>query len=425
MKTFTSIALTLLILSGCSLGSSEIIASDFPLPEMVEVTFQSLVPKGSDISHGITFTLLDLLTGEEINPQHLLMDQEGDRSFSIRFSVVKDSLISYRYERGDIDRVLEADSEGNAINHRLYFVDGPGHVVTDIIASWVGQESHLEVGSIRGTIINAESEENAENLMINVSGIQARSMQNGEFIIDGLLQGLHNIVVYSEIGEYIVFQQGALIASGLETPAEVVILPSQLINVNFIVSLPEEHVPGVPVFLISNLANIHGLIPNGLNSEGQLLFTAELPIGIDIRYKYSMGDGFWNAEHLANGEYLSRQLVLNEDMDGLIVHDEIANWAAGNSAAIWFEVRNSVGEIDSLYIQFKFVDWTPAIQMWSLGSGVFAYKLNSPTNFAAPLEYRYCQDSFCVNSESAPETRSVRGNVESVQYIEDQISGWK
>lgn len=425
MKIKISIAIVLIILAGCSIGTSEVIASDFELPEMVEVTFQSLVPKGTDVSRGISFTLLDSLTGEEINAKYLLMDQEGDRSFSVTISVVRHSLIRYRYEKGEIDRIREADSAGLAIQNRFYYVDGPGHVATDIISSWEGQDSGLDVGSVRGHIFNAESNESVENLIINISGQQTRSDQAGNFLIIGLVQGLHNIVVYSETGEYLTFQQGALIAAALETPAEITIHPSQMIKVNFIVNLPKEHVPGVPVFLISDLAPTKGLISNGINSEGQLLFSAEYPAGIDIRYKYSMGDSFWNAEHLANGEYLTRQLVLGENMDGLIIHDGIAIWTAGNSAPIWFEVQNSEAGQERLYIQFKFTDWTPAIQMWGLGDGVFAYKLNSPTNFAAALEYRYCQDSFCLNVEDFSDIRNVHGNMERVQYIEDQIKGWK
>jgi hypothetical protein len=44
------------------------------------------------------------------------------------------------------------------------------------------------------------------------------------------------------------------------------------------------------------------------NDNGTFEITLKLPVGFDLRYKYSLGDGFWNAEHEA-GKFVVRQLI--------------------------------------------------------------------------------------------------------------------
>lgn len=423
MKKTPIFALLMILIAGCSLFSSEEAITDFELEAPVEVTFTTLVPEGTDINDGLVITLLDLLTGENINPKSYVMEAEGDRSYRVSISVVSNSLLSYRYESGENGQVREALADGGPLHYRYYFVDGPGHVATDVIANWENSIVENDVGSIRGTIVDAESGEALANIAVSASGQHSWSDQNGEFEISGLLQGLHTIVAISESGDFQSFQQGALVAAGLETPAVISLHKNERIEVNFIVTVPEEHVPGVPISMIGNLGGGSEFISQGQDAEGHYLFSAFLPVDSNIRYKYSLGDNLWNAEHLINGEYLVRQLVLSESSGPLIIRDQIAQWTAGQSAPIWFELQSPGG--NEAFIQLKLIDWTPALQMWPLGNSVFAYKLNSPTNFAAPIEYRYCQDATCLNAETSTEARLVEGNLDIVQYIEDEVSSWK
>lgn len=423
MKIIPIFALLLFLIVGCSLVSSEVESSDFELEAPVEVTFTTLVPESSDLNDGLVLTLLDLLTGENINPKDYVMDAEGDRSYRVTFSVASNSLLAYRYESGENGQVREALADGGPLQYRHYFVDGPGHVATDVIANWENSLVDREVGSIRGTIVDADSGEALANIAVSASGQHSWSDQNGNFEISGLLQGLHTIVAFSETGDFHSFQQGALVAVGMETPAAISMRKNERVEVNFIVTVPEEHVPGVPISVIGNLGSGTEFISQGQDAEGHYLFSALLPVDSDIRYKYSLGDNLWNAEHLNNGEYLVRQLLLSESSNPLIIRDQIAQWTAGQSAPIWFELQSPGG--NEAYIQLKLIDWTPALRMWPLGNDVFAYKLNSPTNFAAPIIYRYCQDAYCLHAEESTESRFVTGNVNIVQYVEDEVSSWK
>ena len=422
MKHILLFAIALALVGCGSLGSGQ--ATDFDLPGEVAVTFQVLLPENSTGDEPLYLTLLDTLTGELINPLHLEMQKDGERSYTVEVSAPVGSVLEYRYTLGE-GKLPEAGKAGVNFSHRRFYVDGPAHVVTDVIVVWRGEEIEFEDGAIHGQIVSAEGGAALGNIVINVSGVETRSSVDGEFIVGGLQQGLHNIVALSPSGDYLPFQQGALVAAGTETPAVFEMQPVEALTVNFLVSLPEDHVPGVPLFLISNLAGQQKLQPDSYNAEGQAVFTVELPSLQDIRYKYSLGDGFWNAEHLATGEYLTRQIILDPEMDGIVIADQVGSWQAGRSAPIWFEASLAAPQGEAPYIQFRFTDWTEAIQMWPLGEGQYAYKLNSPTNFAAPLQYRYCQDAFCLHPEDFEGTRSVTGNLEAIQYSEDRIEAWK
>jgi hypothetical protein len=413
-----------LSLSSCGSLNSNVQTTDFELPVSVETVFQVLVPEESLNEENIFLTVLDPLTGELINPQHHLMDQDGDRSFRVTVSAPVGSMIQYRYTLG-VDHISESGLSTSNFTYRSFYIDGPSHVVTDVIAGWNGSAVDFVPGAISGQIVSDTDQTPLENIRVIVSGLDTRSDPLGQFTISGLEQGLHNIIALSPSGAYLPFQQGALVASNSETPAFIELAKNQKITVNFSVTLPENHVPGVPLFLLTNLEGLEKNTPISYNENGQAIFVLEMPSIQDIRYKYSLGDGFWNAEHLVSGEYLTRQLVLETAMDGIVISDHIDSWTVGNSAPIWFEATTPPSDRQSAYIQFLFSDWTETIQMWPLGGYQYAYKLNSPTNFAAPLQYRYCLDIFCVHGEEIETIRSISGNLEVIQYSEDQIEAWK
>ena len=414
-----------LLLAACSSGAGQFEATDFDELVPVQVTFQVLLPEKRAETQPLFLTLLDPLTGELINPQYFEMIPEGERSYKVTIEAAIGSLLHYRYAKGSDKSIFEDNLAESGFTHRIFYVDGPGHVVTDVIPGWNGDSINFESGSVYGQITSMIDGNPLPNIVISISGLSTRTDEAGEFEISGLSQGLHNLVAYSTAGKYEPFQQGALIAAGAGTPAVFAMSPSDDIPVSIFVTLPEDSVPGIPIFMITNLDGQEQLLPSSTNAEGQAIFELELPSNQDVRYKFSLGDGFWNAEHLPNGEYIVRQVVLDEKMASLVIRDQIASWQAPPSAPIWFEASAQSVIANQIFIQFRFADWTEPIQMWSIGENKFAYKLNSPTNFAAPLEYRYCQDVNCLHAEQLEQVRSIQGNLSVIQYVADEIAGWQ
>ena len=66
------------------------------------------------------------------------------------------------------------------------------------------------------------------------------------------------------------------------------------------------------------------------------LLLTQLYAGTDLRYKYTLGDGLWNAERDANGGFVTRQLIVPEQ--GPVVQDTVASWRSPAYAGLTFHV---------------------------------------------------------------------------------------
>ena len=101
--------------------------------------------------------------------------------------------------------------------------------------------------------------------------------------------------------------------------------PAQMVTVNFTLSLPSDTIQNTPIRLAGNLyqlGNTFGDLEGGLSTvatrmpvfslqpDGSFALSMMLPVGADIRYKYTLGDGFWNAEHNTDGSFVLRQLIV-------------------------------------------------------------------------------------------------------------------
>jgi hypothetical protein len=209
------------------------------------------------------------------------------------------------------------------------------------------------------------------------------------------------------------------------------------------VHVPANTQPGAPVRLAGNLlqlGNTFADLRGGLSvvadrmpimnyvAEGLYNYTLYLPVGADIRYKYTLGDGIWNAEHKSDGGFLVRQLIVPQN--GAVLEEVIATWKAGSSAPITFEVTvppdTPAGDI--VYIQFNPYGWTEPIPMWSSGSNVWKYKLHGPLNLDSVF-YRYCRNGQCgVTDDAATAGASATGHQVGTaiteQYIQDSVVRW-
>jgi len=70
--------------------------------------------------------------------------------------------------------------------------------------------------------------------------------------------------------------------------------------------------------------------------DGRYTITAALPVGADLRYKFTLGDGFWNAEHNKDASFRLRQLIVPEET--ALVEDQVITWNAGRPNSITFDV---------------------------------------------------------------------------------------
>jgi hypothetical protein len=221
--------------------------------------------------------------------------------------------------------------------------------------------------------------------------------------------------------------------------------PAQMVNVTFTLSVPADTIQNTPIRLAGNLyqlGNTFSDLLGGLSTvatrmpvfspqpDGSLNLSMILPAGSDIRYKYTLGDGFWNAEHNADGSFILRQLIVPASSSPVQVQDTVKTWQAGASSPILFEasVPSTTPITDVISIQFNPYGWTVPIPMWPQGNNKWVYELYSPLDMLGGFEYRYCRNDQCGIADDLQTSNGQLGRPVSTslvpQDLQDTISAW-
>jgi hypothetical protein len=432
-------------------SAGEVAATEAPtLPETL-ITFRVLVPTDSPTDDLVYLSVLDEVTGLALNTQINAMEslppteESGLQAYLLTLPFPIGSVVKYRYERqlGDI-RVAEHLSDGSPVRYRMYDVQGQG-IVEDVVSRWTDTTYGTPSGRIMGSALDASSGAPIPNLLIAAGGAQTITAADGSFVLEGLPPGTHNLVGYAMDGSYQTFQQGARVAADSTTPAELKLNPAEMVKVNFVLKAPAETPPVIPLRLAGNLyslGNSFADLTGGVNSlavnmpvmeqlpDGRYTLTLSLPVGADIRYKYTLGDGFWNAEHNLDGSFRLRQLIIPDEP--LLVENTVETWRAGETDDIIFDatVPADTPAGDFVAIQFNpLFGWTEPIPMWKLSDNRWAYILYSPRNLPGNLSYRYCRNGQCGYADDI-ETTGLYGagrpapNGDGPQTQTDEVKAW-
>jgi hypothetical protein len=420
------------------------IPTSTPYPA-AQTTFVVTLPEALLPNETLVLAVMDEVTGLSLNTQQYPMSARDTLTYTATLPLTFNSVVKYKYVRqGGPALVFEDTSLGTAIRYRMHVVSGPSEV-RDIISDWGDKSYARETGSILGQVYNADTNSPLANILVTAGGIQHITDSLGRFELTGMSVGTHQLVAYSLDGLHLPFQQGAVVVANTPTIVDLRLKPTALVKVTFITSIPADTLPGVPVRIAGNLlqlgntfADLSGGVSTvanrmpvlNLQPDGRYAVSFGLPVGAHIQYKYTLGDGFWNAEHKATGEWVLRDLIVpNQD---ITIQDNVETWlTTSNSAPILFELTTpSVTPIsDVVYIQFKTFNWLEPIPMWSVGNNRWMYKLYGPLNFLGSFAYRYCRNGQCG---SADDNQTVginpNGRLTSTTFlgqdIQDTVNSW-
>jgi hypothetical protein len=409
---------------------------------MAQVTFRVTLPATLAPNESLALRVLDEVTGLGFNYTDYPMQARDPLNYYVSLPVPVSSVLKYRYIRVGGPGTPEYNAFNQPLRYRMFYAIGPSEV-TDLIAAWPDRPFSAVMGSIQGTAINQETGMPVANLLVTAGGVQSVTDSAGRFNLQGLPVGTHNVVAYAMDGTYNTFQQGATVAQGLTTPVSVAVKAAPLVPVTWMVRVPDNTQDGAPVRIAGNiiqLGNTFADLRGGLNTIAERMpsmnivspkvftYTLNLPVGADIRYKYTLGDGLWNAEHKTTGEFVLRQIIVPQT--GLVINDTVETWTAGSSAPINFEVTvppdTPAGEV--IYIQFNPYGWTEPIPMWFYKDNIWRFKLYGPLNLNS-IYYRFCRNGQCgVADDVATAGASAAGHqAESALTgadIRDTVTSW-
>ena len=408
-----------------------------------EVTFEAHLPAKLAEGQSLFIEILDEVTGLALNPARARMESADGQYYSIKIPIPLGSVVKYRYYRDNDPIGVEYTTDNRPVRYRLFVADAPG-VVSDIIAGWRSQPASGMYGRIQGQVANKGNSAPVVNALVSAGGVQTLTSSDGSYVMEGLPPGTHNLVIYSLDGSFRPFQQGAVVAPESTTPATILMDAAQLVNVTFVVSAPQDSPGGVPIRLIGNiyqLGNTFADLDGGMSilasraplmqslPDGRYSLTLRLPAGLDLRYKYTLGDGFWNAEHSTDGGMRVRQLIV--PAGDVTLDDSIDTWKTPGFEPITFTVNTpqTTPASDTISIQFNPFGWTQPIPMWPVGRSRWFYVLYSPLNLFTNAAYRYCRNEQCgtadaANSRGLEAAGTPFSPKDTTQEVEDTIEAW-
>ncbi|MBE0685072.1 MAG: hypothetical protein IH585_03650 [Anaerolineaceae bacterium] len=369
------------------------------------------------------------------------MDKLDDNHYQLILPVRVPSLVKYRFYKNNGLPIYETNSENQVIEYRMAYINSPT-IINNKLINWTDEQYAYNYGRISGQAINSETNSPIPNALIVVGGIHSYTNSLGNFVIENLPAGKHNLTIMSTDGEYQTFQQEAIVGEGLTTPAIIGMQATKFVNISFIVKPPEGTPDQAPIRILGNtyqLGNVFGNIYNGTSiaparapklttlPDGSYTITMSLPSGYDLRYKYSLGDGFWNAELNSENNFVVRQIIV-PDKD-TIINDFIQSWNSTDTQGVEIivNVPENTPDTDKVSIQFNSFGWSPPIQMWQTDAYQWTYRLFGPYHLVSKIDYRICRNDACGSADdgSAPVNGYSFDTASLPQTLNVNVAQWK
>jgi len=443
---FTLFIAISLLFSSCALPIKQTSNTDQPTSNseigtsQVDINFSLQLPAKLNQGERVAIEILDEVTGLPYNPREMLMQQITEQQYSTTLSFTAGSIVKYRYVKLGSTIKHEAKLNGQPIRYRIFYVLKAGSV-TDILQTWEDESRDVATGTLSGMIVDSEVGQPIPDILVSSGGQLTFTDANGKFIIDNLSPGVHNVVFYAMNGEYRTFQQGANISSGMNTPAEITMHHLPMVTVTFNVTTPGDAL-GAPIYITGNviqLGNTFSDLAGGMSinpkkmpqltqqEDGSFKTSLQFYAETDLRYKFTLGDGYWNSEQQPSGGFRIRQLIVPNDNIELDL--TVDSWRTPDIEPITFNVSIPLDSspYDEKFIQFKTAKWTEPIPLWPLGNGQYLYILFSPLDTSLPISYQFCRNGECQYASNFTETSEEPQVLPSKtpQSITETVSSWK
>ncbi len=391
-------------------NSFEVSESGQTLP--VKINFNLHLPSEILEEERIVIEILDEVSGLPYYKDIFDLTKEDDLTYSTEMSFPMGAVIKYRYSKIGDSVSTEANGAGNPVRYRLFHAINESSV-NDHIHTWATGTSFENTGRLTGILLNANTKNPIPDILVSAAGQLTFTDTNGKFTLDNLSPTIHNVVFYAMDGKYQTFQQEAQISAGQITPANVNLVPNRTVNLTFQVDPPEDAL-GAPIFIAGNILQLGNTFSDllgsmsvrqskmpqlTLNEDGTYSIKLSLYTGTYLRYKFTLGDGYWNSEQEPKGGSKLRQLVVPSQ--DTTINLTIDSWRSSEKAPITFQIQGPQDDPPNAnyFIQLKGRKWTEPIPLWPIGNNNYLYILYSPLDEFESLGYLICRTENCVTEE--------------------------
>jgi hypothetical protein len=439
-----------MILAACSVVApstpadlSPASTGEAPSPGTANITLTVSTPSGTPADAQVALVLVDEVSGLPFNTQEVSMQRQTDGRWQAVVNRPLDSVVHYRYAlRGSIN-ADEVTSRGAAIRYRTLWL--PGTIAVDEqIAAWSGSTYSGPTGRIVGTVVDSVSGAPLHEVIVSAAGVSTFTDGQGDFRLDGLEPGLHTLTAVSPDGSTVPFQQGAVIAAESATPVRLTLQPAAPVQVTFEVEIPADTAGGMPLRMAGNLRQFGarfadipgdtGGAASGMPTLVQVdsshyILIADLFSGADFHYKYTLGDGLWNAERDSGGFLVTRQLIVPET--DTVVRDVVEGWTRPGQGPVTFNVRLPDTNPSDVVVGLQFMpsDGFQPLPMWQSSENTWSYVLYGPLDSQQPMLYRYCRMADCARvfpggtGETAAQPRQLTPSADPSE-VNDDVTSW-
>ena len=421
--------------------TGEIGSPDLP---KVLVVFKLHPPAGTPADAAVHLDAVDVVTGVPYDVSGHAMTRQDDGTWRVQLDITRGALFHYRYSLAGPNQAVESSPTGQPIRYRVAAVSGAMEI-DDVVAGWGTQKSPGSTGRIMGQITSAADGSPLTQVAVSAGGLSTFTDGEGRYRLEGLPEGVHNLVAYTTDGSYLAVQHGAAVAGDSTTPADLQMTPAKSVQATFELTVPQDTAQGTPIRMAGDLkqfGDVFSELPGGLDLTASrmpqlvsvdathYILLAQLYEGTDLHYKYTLGDGLWNAERNSDGSFRLRELIV-PDHD-FTVQDTVVSWHSGSRARIPFNVTvpSDTPAGDNVSIQINPFTWFEPMPMWKSGSNQWLFVLEGPLDFSGNVTYRYCRNDQCGIADDADTAgsqatgRTLNTN-QSGATIEDQVTAWQ
>jgi hypothetical protein len=412
-----------------------------PLPAEI-VTFKVRVPPGTPANSAPAVKVIDEVGGTTTT---VILTNTGNNEWTGATQAAVGSAIRYRYFRPLPVSVDEVTAAQEPVSYRLFAVTAGSPTVEDIVAGWTDLPFAGEVGGLEGRVWNGTTGQGVSGMLVSAGGQLTLSGHDGGFMFDRLPVGAQRATLLAPDGSLRPAQASATVSRGSFAPVDIISVDPNAVHITFLVRPPAGTDASAVLRLTGNvdqLGDTFALSANGSAiapalqpslvplADGRWTVRLQFYEGTVLRYKYTLGDGVWNAELNSAGDARLRELIV-PPVD-ILVDDTIVTWRRPGATTITFEALTppSTPSTDLVTLQFRTGAWQPPLPMWRMGANDWRFVLYNPSDFSGNTFYRYCRNYACGRGDDASTMGpGAAGRIVTTalfgQYLRDSIAAWQ